>query len=515
MKSLVIIVTCLVALLALQVQASHPKVNLGNEVPEVSILTPRGAAHPEEIAFQHLGLKKKKKMLIPRSIVHDHPDGGNRTCEYEKDLISFLPSHYQVSEAGGHYHLLLSVADTQLAFLINWLALSFEMGYLPSHRVLIHFSCDGPATRNFVEEHLLSECVKDPVRVHSTNESHWRLVIKDRLAKFLTIVEALDETDWGAMTFDVDAPWIRNMIPVFDHYSQSALSNPTTSAAEEHHEHDSLHTKAVAEEKEKEKEKQGKHDMGNNYDLITQGIMIDRKDIKHDGKVLVNMGGVFIKNSHAGKALARLARAGLNDIKMADIDWPDQDYLTHALLDVSKATQEPLPGLKHLSKDSSYHNEHCGEHPNTCTHVSTGVHGTFSAPAAATGGSKRQAAIPGTYMFFPGVIAPDKCEHICSGATVMFQHCGLSNCLQEDENHHCHDIPEFVLKSHQVEKVLAFDAPKVSFKPAPHGTFDSRTLEHQMKALKKFVSVPRLIAFCEVYKSVCKVNDKGTGIMLH
>ena len=504
MKSIVFIVICCMALFSLRVQASHPKVNLGNDAPEVSILTPRDAAKPEEFAFKHLGLNKKKKLLIPRSIVHDHPDGGNRTCEYEKDLISFLPPHYQVSEAGGHYHLLLSVADTQLAFLINWLALSFEMGYLPSHRVLIHFSCDGPATRNFVEKHLLSECVKDSVRAHTGDESQWRLIIKDRLDKFLTIVESLDETDWGAMTFDVDAPWIRNMIPVFDHYSQGTSKVSTPSAGEENH--DYSRTSKANE----------KYDMGNNYDLIAQGIMIDRKDMKHDGKVLVNMGGVFIKNSPAGKAIARIARAGLNDVKMAMIDWPDQDYLTYALLDVSKATQEPLPSLKHLSRDSSYHNEHCTEHPNTCTHVSTGVHGTFIAPVATTSsGSKTQPGIPGTYMLFPGVITPDKCEHICSGATVMFQHCGLSNCLQEEDNHHCHDIPEFVLKSHQVEKVLAFDAPKVNFKPAPHGTFDSRTLEYQVKTLKKFVSISRLINFCEVYKSVCKVNDRGTGIILH
>jgi len=501
-------------------RAMHQKVNLGNDVPEVSILTPRDQAHPEDFAYKHLGLNKKKKLLMPRSIVHDHPDGGNRTCEYEKDLLSFLPPHYQVSDAGGHYHLLLSVGDTQLAFLINWLALSFEMGYLPSHRVLLHFSCDGPATKNFVEKHLLSECMKDPVRTHGADESQWRQVIKDRLAKFLTIIDNLDETDWGAMTFDVDAPWIRNMIPVFDYYSQGAPKDPSTSAAEEHHEHGPLRRSltpatATAADKEKEKEKD-KHLPGNTYDLITQGIMIDRKDIKHDGKVLVNMGGVFVKNSPAGKALARLARASLNDPELSNIEWPDQDYLTHALLDVSNATQEPLPSLKHLSKDSSYHNEHCGEHPNTCTRVSTGVHGTFSAPAApAAQDSEKQPNIPGTYMFFPGVIAPDKCEHICSGATVMFQHCGLSNCLQEEDNHHCHDIPEFVLKGHEVEKVLVFPAPKVNFKPAPHGTFDSRTLEHQTMALKKFVSVPRLVAFCEAYKSVCKVNDKGTGIMLH
>ena len=449
--------------------AVHLKAHLGNSEPEVSILTPRDAAHPEDIVNHNLNLKKKK-LLIPRSIAHDHPDGGNRTCEYEKDLIAFLPPNYSAEHSGGHYHLLLAVSDDQLPFLINWLALVFELGYLPSHRVLMHFTCEGPAAKNFVEKHLLSECMKAPERVHGSEESLWRLTIKNRLATFLDIVDALDETDWGAMTFDVDAPWIRNMLPVFDYYSHSS-----------------------------------KH----NYDLITQGVMIDRKDAKHDGKVLVNFGGVFLKNSPAGKALSKRTRALLNDPKL-EFDWPDQDYLTYALLDLSKATQEPLPMLKHLSKDSNYHNEHCVEHPDTCTHVSTGVHGSFTVPPLAPA----SAPIPGTYMFLPGIIAPDKCEHICSGATVLFQHCGLAACLDETNNHHCHDIPEFVLKSHEVHKILVFDPPRPGFTPAVHGTFDSKTLQYQAATLKKFVSTHRLMHFCRAYSSVCNMDEKSSAIIL-
>ena len=478
------------------------KAKLGNEEPSVTILTPRDAANPESIVSKHYGLSNKKQLMIPRSIIHDHPDGGNRTCEYQQALKKFMPPHFNVNQEGGHYHLLLSVADNQLIFLVNWLALAFELGYLPSHRILLHFSCGGPLTKDFVEKHLLSTCSKDPIRNRSNTDSLWRHTIKDRLATFLDMVDKLDATDWGAMTFDVDAPWIRNMISVFDHYSHGEGSDD-----KEHH----------------------------NFDFISQGIMIDRKDPKHDGKVLVNFGGILVKNSPAGKALAKQTRFALDDPNYAHFDWPDQDYVTHALLDASHATQMPLPTLSHLTKDSTYYNEHCHEHPDTCALSSTGVYGNFTVPIPVSelGIGSTQTGVQGTYMFLPGIIAPDKCEHICSESTVLFQHCGLSACLGDksssisssnsstNENgggsdpntFHCPDIPEFILQTHELLKILAFDAIKPSFKPAPHGTFDSQTLQHQTKAVKKFVSTKKLLHFCKVYASVCRMNKRGDGIV--
>ena len=92
---------------------------------------------------------------IPRSVVDSHPNGSARTCTHEDDLIKWLPKDYVLRNEEGHYHLLLLVNDQQLPILINWLGISFAMGYLPSHRLMIHFHCDGPASKRFVETHLL------------------------------------------------------------------------------------------------------------------------------------------------------------------------------------------------------------------------------------------------------------------------------------------------------------------------------------------------------------------------
>ena len=467
----------------------------GGASAPITILTPRDSATPEVDALaKSKSIQRKKQMRIPRSIVHDHHEGENRTCEFEKELLEFLPSQYVSNESGKHLHLLLAVNDNQIAFLINWLALSFELGYLPSHRVLLHFSCHGEVTRNFVENHLLSKCEKQPDRSAAAGESEWRHTIKDRVGTFLDIVLRLDDTDSGAMTFDVDAPWIRDMVSVFDFYSASSISGSGHGDSSDG----------------SEQQQQPQH----NYDVISQGVMIDRKDPLHDGKVLVNFGGIFIKASAAGKAVAQRARDTLTKSgtdNSLDFDWPDQDYITHAMLDAGKASQTPLKVLEHLAKDSSHYNDHCVEHPDTCTHVATGVEGTFSLPVPDSSGSG-SSSVDGSYMFLPGAIAPNKCEHICSGSTVLFQHCGMSTCLDSENHYGCLEIPEFVLHGHEVEKVLAFPPSKVDFKPAPHGTFDTRTLEYQVRTIRKFVSPKRLLHFCTVYRSICRANADGTGI---
>ncbi len=69
--------------------------------------------------------------------------------------MKWLPKDYTLTDEDGHYHLVLAASDNQLPILINWIAISFVLGYLPSHRLLIHFHCDGSATKRFVEKHLL------------------------------------------------------------------------------------------------------------------------------------------------------------------------------------------------------------------------------------------------------------------------------------------------------------------------------------------------------------------------
>ena len=444
-----------------------------------AVLTPRDVAHPEDFLKIAAHVGRKDQLKIPRSIVHG--EGASRKCEHEDDLKKWLPDLESVKEPlGGHYHLLLAVTDDQLAFLINWLAVAYEFGYLPNPRILVHYVCEGEATRNFVENHLMSTCLHPPERNMeglNSNESLWRQVIKDRLGTYLQLVQDLktDENDLGAITFDVDAVWIRQMIDVFDHFSS--------------------------------------------YDLIAQGTMMDRPKTQAymDGKVITNFGGVFVKNSIQGKRLASRTMAILNDPKV-DFDWPDQDYVSHVLFhpDEGKGSQKPIAPLDHLSQDSSYHTEHCTEHPDTCTWLASGVDGTFTLD----GGE-------GKYLYLPEIVAPLNCDVLCSGATVLFQHCGLSNCIKEQakevekgqnyvENHKCHEIPEFILSTHRVAALLK-ETPKVpaGFKPAPHGTFDSRHEMHQVEVVRSFVNKKRLHDLCVAYSAICKVGEDEKLVMAH
>lgn len=393
---------------------------------------------------------------IPRSIVDSHPDGSNRTCIHAETFRQWLPGNYRPDHSGGHYHLLLAVSDGQLAFLINWLAIAFSFGYLPSHRVLIHFACHGPLSRLFVEHHLLQECSREPQRTVHSNETTWHHVVKHRLGSFLDIVLNLDETDWGALIFDLDAPWIRNMLPVFDYFGQEKM-----------------------------------------YDFMAQGSI---QDEKYGGRVLANFGGAFIKNSAAGKALAARAKAALNSDWSSN--WPDQDCLTKVLMADGKASQEPLAPFKALTTSSTYYNDHCRMHPNTCTWLASGVEGNFTFEPIA--GTSETSPIRGTYSFFPQVVAPHNCDHICSDDTVLFQHCGLANCIRGGVSDiPCEKIPEFILTTHNVHKIMR-PPGKHNFKPAPHGTFDSRTLQHMMETVNYFVDHDRFKALCAAYPTACK-----------
>ena len=439
-----------------------------------AVLTPRDSANPEKLQA-NLHVTKRDQIKIPRSI--SHGAGSERKCDHEDDLKKFLPDLDAPKEPhGGHYHLLLAVSDSQLAFLINWLAVAYEFGYLPSPRILVHYVCEGEATRSFVEEHLLSKCLQPPHRNAegvNSNETMWRQIIKDRLGTYLHLVTELkmDENDLGALVFDVDAIWIRNMVDVFDHFADS-------------------------------------------YDLIAQGTMMDRPGHNYmDGKVITNFGGVFVKNSDAGKALAKQTMAFLNDPNL-DFDWPDQDYITHAVFSTGegggKGTQKPLALLEHFREDSSYHTEHCEHHPDTCTWLAAGVDGDFTV-----------SGIVGKYMFFPEVVAGKNCDVLCSGRTTLFQHCGLSSCLENSDSsgtgssgHGCHEIPEFVLSSQRVSHLLLKEKKKeggaAGFKPTPHGSvFDSRHEMHQVAVVRRFVSPKRLIDLCKAYSAICKVGSDG------
>ena len=416
-------------------------------------------------------------MSMPmRSIVDSHPMGANRSCAHDKIVRDWLPKTFRSEEGESkkHIHLLLAVSDNQLAFLINWLAIAFTFNYLPSHRVLIHFSCHGHLSRHYVENYLLSECQRRPQRLAVANETTVKRIIKDRLGSLLEIVNGLDETDAGAMTFDLDAIWVRNMVPAFDHLSATS-------------------------------------------DFIAQGVI---QDHKWGGRVITNFGGVYIKNSPAGKALCQAAMAELNNAAF-DPDMPDQDTLSRALFDLGSATQAPLPEFASITKTSEFSNDACTLYPDTCTHIASGVSGTYSLPDKSAAAATAATNITGRYMFLPQMVAPIDCSHICSSSTLLFQHCGIARCVIDGgagasgagggaDEVACAAIPEFILTTSYVHDIVVRNAPPVhKFKQARHGVFDSLSLDHMIKQVEKFVDRKRAAALCKVYSRICNLTTAG------
>ena len=369
-------------------------------------------------------------------------------------------------------HLLLSVSDNQLPFLINFLAVAFTFNYLPSHRVLIHFSCQGHLTRNFVENHLMAECQRRPERFSRNNETMFKRIIRDRLGSLMEIVASLDDSDAGAMTFDLDSIWIRNMISAFDFLSAGA-------------------------------------------DFIAQGII---KDHKWNGRVITNFGGVYIKNSPGGRALCHTAKAELNNVAF-DPEAPDQDTFSRALFDLGSASQAPLPQFAAITRTSEFSNDACKMYPDTCTHIASGVSGVFSLPGASTqGGSSSNSGggsnVTGRYLFLPQIVAPIDCSHICSSDTLLFQHCGLARCVADGttgaDEVLCSSIPEFILTTSNVHEIIKqLPPPKKLRKQAQTGVFDSLSLTHMMQQVERFVDKQRSVALCKVYSKICVVSTAG------
>jgi len=407
---------------------------------------------------------RTRTVVINRSIVDSHPLGGNRSCGNEGLIRAWLPPTYRLHEDNKHMHLLLAVTDNQLPHLINFLAIAFTFRYLPNPRVLIHFVCHGHQSKLFVENYLGSECQPRPKRMASANETIWQRIVKDRLGSFLEIVESLDETDAGAMTFDLDSVWIRNMVPVFDTFST-------------------------------------------NYDFIAQSTMVEQK---WRGRVSTQFGGVFIKNSPAGKMLA--VSAALELERPIESEYPDQEYMSRTLFNLGKATQAPLPEFA-FTKSSEFSNSHCAYFPDTCTHIARGVNGTFVLGSSV-----------GAYQLLPQLVAPTDCSHICSSSTILFQHCGISKCtpdvsvpLYAPQNSHpdgdkvdtpCSKIPEFIITHKRVHEVIRGAPPSHKFR-THHAVFDSARVVHMMASIERFVDKDRAQDMCKVYSRVCRVTTDG------
>ena len=254
------------------------------------------------------------------------------------------------------------------------------------------------------------------------------------------------------------------------------------------------------------------HGDGGSYDFIAMGTIMKGN---YDGIVITNFGSAYFKNSPAGKALAERALLYLNSKWKAA--YPDQDYVTKALFDGGNFTQVPLPALEKLGEEHRS-DELCKTLPKTCTWLATGVHGDYYSGGTA-----------GHYMFLPQVVAPRECSRLCSGATTLFQHCGMSYCLPGAMEAHgvpatdavpnlpCRKIPEYILRDMDIHKEIMSEVPPAGFKPDRNVVWDSRAQQHIIKAVAKFIDHSRVQNLCRAYPSVCTATPgKGDfGIMVH
>lgn len=366
------------------------------------------------------------------------------------------------------------------------------------------------------------------MRPHHSRESEFHQIVKNRLHIMLDIVTTFKEYDYGVTTFDLDAPWIRNFVAIFDHFAfgESKHSEPIQSTRDTSNLTRPYHS----------------------YDYIAMStIMSD----KYKGKLITNFGCIFIKNSAAGKVLAMKTRKELNSPWKAR--FPDQDYVTKALMESGgEHTQEPIPILAPLLQKAALikTSTPCLQNPrvSTCGWAVSGAQGTFvfqstplshhisrqttalSATSAAPALRSSTDTNPlkeqkGRYLYLPQAVAPRNCGSICSEGTLMTQHCGIAYCLRPDlGNSPCNTIVEFILKTDKylpptvdprdVRNITGSGNYTSAATVATRMQDEGRRRKFMSRELLQFVDFNRLKHFCSVYPSVCESregigNDRG------
>jgi hypothetical protein len=352
--------------------------------------------------------------IVARSVIH-HADGINRTCANENTIKNWIlkktNKHLPTCTSFSSYSVLLAVNEAQLPLLINWLAIAVSLGYLPSKRVKLYFQCEDELTRLFIINALGYKCMQRPKR-RVGRETPWRRMIKNRLASLLELALNMDNPithsnissrELGVTTFDLDAPWIRNIVLFFDHLIGTNCNE------------------------------------NDGYDYISQGTIMNDK---FEGKVISNFGVVLFRNSDAAKSLARKAKELLNS--QWEASWPDQEYVTSALFEAGNASQFIIRDLSNLTEDKAFYkvfssteSNLCKKYPSTCKLTVSGTEGTYSLPSVNSFNGALDngtALITGRYLFLPQVVAPRDCNLICSSSSVYVQHCGIAYCLRKDPN---------------------------------------------------------------------------------
>ena len=89
--------------------------------------------------------------------------------------------------------------------------------------------------------------------------------------------------------------------------------------------------------------------------------------------------------------------------------------------------------------------------------------------------------------------------------------------VKPSDNVACLDIPEYLLYSDDLHKVVHQHVPHHGFKQAMHGVFDSKTQQHMLVTISKFVDPERIRGLCRAYPNVCtyKIGSGDFNITVH
>ena len=201
-------------------------------------------------------------MIIVISISIANDTISNSSC----DNNDITPSSYRVNgnDVNGHIHLILLVSDYQIPSLLNFIAITISLQYLPTHRLMFHFICNGIRSAYYIEKILHHDCIKIE---HSIKYKHEYHKIIHRLINTME-----ENNDYATIVYDLDTIWIRNMIALYDYLgTKSNIMND------------------------------------NGYDIIAVG-----QNTNHYNKyITMSYSGIFFKNTKSVKELSKLVVTNL------------------------------------------------------------------------------------------------------------------------------------------------------------------------------------------------------------
>ena len=232
-------------------------------------------------------------LLLLLTIYHTIANDNN--CDNNNDN-SILPSSFTVNgnDINGHIHLILLVNDNQVPSLLNFIAITISLQYLPTHRLMFHFICNGIKSRYFIEKILHHDCIKVDHLIKYKHEYH-NIIFK-------LIDKMNDNDDYATILFDLDTIWIRNMIALYDYLgTKSNIIN------------------------------------NSGYDIISVG----QNNNHYSNYITFSYTGIFFKNTQAIKKLAKLIVTNFESGQYDGKDMLNELFYTNNKF-CSNVTQIPL-----------------------------------------------------------------------------------------------------------------------------------------------------------------------------